>query len=155
VFWPECLLRPCSQFLILNVSPEGVLCEAPPRGLFHRAVSLIQPAYASILVAHVVAAMTSHGFVLTVYGPALVAHKPIPGHRRSAAIPEPATPRTRRCMPVILIERAVLMGRPATPSGLVRRPQEMHTFTTVKRMASPLPTAKCSSVSDHDDPVER
>jgi hypothetical protein len=69
---------------VLIVSPEGVLCEAPPRGLFHRAVSLIQPAYASILVAHVVAAWTLHGFALTMYGRALVIHKPMLDCRRNA-----------------------------------------------------------------------
>jgi hypothetical protein len=35
-------------------------------------------------MAHVVAAMTSHGFVLTVYGFALVAHKPMLDCRRNA-----------------------------------------------------------------------
>jgi hypothetical protein len=43
-------------------------------------------------MAHVVAAMTSHGFVLTVYGLALVAHKPSWTVDAMLAIPGPANP---------------------------------------------------------------
>jgi hypothetical protein len=56
--------------------PEGPLSSSSP--------ALFDPLYASILEAHVVAAETLHGFVPTVYGYALVAHKPMLGSRRIA-----------------------------------------------------------------------
>ncbi len=45
----------------------------PSRGPFHRAASLIQTCLSRHPLAHVVAAMTWHGFALAVYGSALVA----------------------------------------------------------------------------------
>jgi hypothetical protein len=80
----------------ITVSASAVAHKVRPLGgPLSSSASLIRPAYASILEAHVVAALTLHGFVLAVYGFALVAHKPMldcrhnVGHSWTNEPPEP------------------------------------------------------------------
>jgi hypothetical protein len=74
------------------VFPEGVLCEARRGASFIGLPALFDPLARASLWPHVVAAMTLHGFVLTVYGSALVAHEPYWAVGALLAIPGPANP---------------------------------------------------------------
>jgi hypothetical protein len=82
----------------------------PCRGIFHRAASLIPLAYTSIRWS-TLSPRRHCVFALTIYGSFLVALQPYDlASDTVTVIPDRRTPRTRRRMPVILCERAVLDG---------------------------------------------
>ena len=62
-------------FCCLTVSTEVILCDAPCRGIFHRAVSLIPLAYTSIRWS-TLSPRRHCVFALTIYGSFLVALQP-------------------------------------------------------------------------------